>query len=63
MQFGGSVIYGKAQNGGGSVLSQGVAIKFDRLTQEQLTVLSELVSDLLIGDILVEQTEPVVSPD
>ena len=63
MQFGGSVIYGKAQNGGGSEISQGVAIKFDRLTQEQLTVLSQLVSDLLIGDILVEQTEPVVSPD
>lgn len=62
MQFGGSVIYGKAQNGGGSVISQGMAIKFDRLTKEQLDVLSELVSDLLIGDILTEQTEPVVSP-
>lgn len=63
MRFGGSVIYGKAQNGGGSVISQGMAIKFDRLTKEQLDVLSELVSDLLIGDILTEQTEPVVSPN
>ncbi len=59
-QFGGSVIYGKAQNGDGSEISQGMAIKFDRLTKEELEVLSELVSDLLIGDILEEQTEPVV---
>jgi CheY-like chemotaxis protein len=63
MQVGGSVIYGKAQNGGGSVISQGIAIKFDRLTQEKLDVLSEFVADLLIGDILTEQTEPVVRPN
>lgn len=63
MQFGGSVIYGKAQNDGCSMISWGVAIKFDRLIKEQLDVLSELVTDLLIGDILAEQTEPVVSSD
>jgi CheY-like chemotaxis protein len=62
MHIGGSVIYGKAQNGGGSVISQGVAIKFDRLTKEELDVMSELVAELLIGDIVTEQTEPVVKP-
>lgn len=63
MQFGGSVIYGKVQNDGGSVISWGTAIKFDRLSQEQLDVLSEFVTDLLIGDLLTEQTEPFVSSD
>ncbi len=63
MQFGGSVIYGKAQNDGGSVISWGAAIKFDRLIKEQLDVLSELVTDLLIGDLLTEQAEPFVSSD
>jgi CheY-like chemotaxis protein len=61
MQVGGSVIYGKAQNGGGSVVSQGLAVKFDRLTMQKLEVLSEVVAELLIGDIVKEQTEPVVS--
>lgn len=60
MQVGGSVIYGKAQNGGGSVISQGVAIKFDRLTAKKLEVVSELVEELLIGDIVAEQPEPIV---
>lgn len=63
MHIGGSVIYGKAQNGGGSVISQGVAIKFDRLTKGELEVMSELVAELLIGDIITEQPEPVVKPN
>ena len=62
MQAGGTVIYGKTQNGGGSVASQGMAIKFDRLTVANLQVLSELVADLLIGDIVAEQTEPIIKP-
>ena len=62
MQVGGTVIYGKTQNGGGSVASQGMAIKFDRLTVASLQVLSELVANLLIGDIVTEQTEPVIRP-
>ena len=60
MQVGGTVIYGKTQNGGGTVASQGMAIKFDRLTVANLQVLSELVANLLIGDIVTEQTEPIV---
>lgn len=63
MQVGGSVIYGKAQNGGGSVISQGIAIKFDRMTMDKLDVLSVMVEELLIGDIVDEQTEPVVKSD
>ena len=62
LQVGGTVIYGKTQNGGGSVASQGMAIKFDRLTVANLQVLSELVANLLIGDIVAEQTEPIVKP-
>jgi CheY-like chemotaxis protein len=62
MQVGGSVIYGKAQNGGGAMISEGIAIKFDRLTAKKLEVLTELVEELLIGDIVEEQTEPVVKP-
>lgn len=63
LQVGGSVIYGKAQNGGGSVISQGIAVKFDRMTMQEGEVLSGLVTELLIGDIVAEQTEPVVKPD
>lgn len=59
-QVGGSVIYGKAQNGGGSVISQGVAIKFDRLTLKNSEILSGLVEELLIGDLVQKQPEAVI---
>ena len=62
VQGGGTVIFGKTQNGGGSVASQGMAIKFDRLTVATLQVVSELVANLLIGDIVAEQTEPITKP-
>ena len=62
MQVGGTVIYGKTQNGGGSVASQGMTIKFDRLTVATLQVVKELVANLLIGDIVAEQTEPITKP-
>jgi hypothetical protein len=62
MQVGGTVIYGKIQNGGGSVASQGMAIKFDRLTEATLQIRSELVANLLIGDIVAKQTEPIIKP-
>lgn len=60
LQVGGSVIYGKAMNGGGSVISPGVAIKFDRLTEESCEKLSSLVEALLIADLVAEQTEAVL---
>lgn len=63
LQVGGSVIYDKAENGCGSLISQGVAVKFDRLTMNSMERLSALVAQLLIGDILEKQTEPVVKSD
>ncbi|MDH3454379.1 MAG: response regulator [Desulfuromonadales bacterium] len=62
LQVGGSVIYGKALNGGASDPPPGFAIKFDRLTLNNIRILSELVEELLIDDIVAEQTEPVVRP-
>ena len=54
LQVGGSVIYTKAQNGGCSVISPGVAIKFDRMTLKSIEVLSNLVEELLVGDLVSE---------
>ena len=54
LQVGGSVIYGKAQNGGCSVISPGIAIKFDRMTLKKIEILSSLVEELLIGDLVSE---------
>ena len=62
LKVGGSVIYGKAENGGGSVIPPGVAIKFDRMTSKDGEILTALVEELLIGDIIAEQTEPAIKP-
>lgn len=62
LQVGGKVIYAKAQSGSDSMILPGAAIKFDRLTAKDLEALSQQVAELLIGDILEEQTEPVVKP-
>ncbi len=63
LQVGGSVIYGKAENGGGSGVPPGIAIKFDRLTLKDIEVLTALVEELLIGDIVAEQSEPIIKPN
>lgn len=63
LQVGGSVIYGKVENDGSSVISQGIAVKFDRMTAKEGEVLTGLVTELLIGDIVSEQTEPVIKSD
>ena len=62
LQVGGSVIYGKAENGGCSVISPGIAIKFDRMTLKKIEILSGLVEELLTADIVLDQAEPVLSP-
>lgn len=62
LKVGGSVIYGKAENGGGSVIPPGIAIKFDRMISKDGEILTALVEELLIGDIIAEQTEPVIKP-
>jgi CheY-like chemotaxis protein len=61
LQVGGSVIYSKAHNGGVSMVTQGIAIKFDRLTLKNSKILSALVEELLVGDLVLDETEPVVS--
>ena len=63
LKVGGSIIYGKADNGGGSIIPPGLAIKFDRLSLKDIEVLTALVEELLIGDIIAEQTEPVIKPN
>ena len=63
LHAGGSVIYSKAQNGGCSVISPGIAIKFDRMTLQKIEILTALVEELLIGDIVLEQTEPFIKPN
>ena len=62
LEVGGKVIYVKSLNGGKFVIPPGVAIKFDRLTTEDAGLLSKLVTDQLIGDILAEQEEDVIRP-
>lgn len=62
LHVGGSVIYGKSQNGGVSVIPSGIAIKFDRMTLNNGKVLSGLVEQLLTGDIVSEQTELAIKP-
>lgn len=62
LRVGGSVIYGKAQNVCGSALSQGVAVKFDRLTYKDMDRLTNLVEELLVGDLMAENIEPFNSP-
>jgi CheY-like chemotaxis protein len=63
LQVGGSVIYSRPADNGPPAISNGTAIKFDRLTLQHLEIISTLVAELLIGDIIAEQTEPIVSPD
>jgi CheY-like chemotaxis protein len=62
MQVAGQVIYvrGTASQVGPP---PGVAIKFDRLTIKDTEQLHALVKELLIGDILAKQEEPIIKAD
>jgi CheY-like chemotaxis protein len=62
LQVGGSVIYLKGTDDGEPVVTPGIAVKFDRLTLKAKERLSELVEELLISDIVAEQTEPFIKP-
>lgn len=62
LRVGGSVIYNTPQPGENPACRSGVAIKFDRMTLHDSQALTALVTDLLIGDIVNEQTEPFVNP-
>ena len=56
----GEVIYCR-QSGDADPGEAGVAIRFPELTPEQATQLTVCVLSLLVGDILEDQEEPVVS--
>ena len=55
----GEVIYSKSDNGGEVIISQGMAIKFENLTTRDMELLTETVTELLIGDIVKEQQEMI----
>jgi len=59
---GGSIIYSVRKCNHGPESAREYAIKFDRLTIDNRKRLGILMGELLIGDIIVEQTEPVLRP-
>jgi CheY-like chemotaxis protein len=62
IQAGGQVIYLREGKHTPNALA-GVAIKFDRLTIEDAEKLHALVKDLLIGDIVADQTKEIIRSD
>lgn len=62
LEIGGTVIYTKSMNGGKFVIPPGVAIKFDRLTADDIDKLRAQVTEQLIGDLVAEQDETVIKP-
>lgn len=63
VEAGGEVIYVRENRGVPVALPGGVAIKFDRVTIKAAEKLHALIKQLLIGDIVARQTEPIVRPD
>ena len=63
LEVGGEVIYVREGRSAPVVTLAGVAIKFDRVTLKDTERLHLLVKQLLIGDIVATQTEPVIRPD
>lgn len=60
LKVGGRVLYAKGLNGGKFVIPPGVAIKFDRMTLQDAEVLQRVVAELLIGDLVAEQEDPIL---
>lgn len=60
LRVGGTVIYSKAQSGNSTVLAQGLAIKFNRMTQKDIGVLARLVEELLTGELKIDETPPTM---
>jgi len=61
LEVGGRVIYRMMEDENCAKSPAGMAIKFDRMTSRDAELLTALVTDLLIGDIIVEQTEQIIS--
>ncbi|PLX81702.1 MAG: hypothetical protein C0614_06495 [Desulfuromonas sp.] len=62
LDLGGRIIYRMMENENYASSPAGMAIKFDRMTSRDAELLTALVTDLLIGDIIVEQTEKIINP-
>lgn len=63
LEIGGEVIYVRDLRGGAISPMSGVTIRFDRVTIKAAERLHTLVRELLIGDIVASQVEPVIKPD
>lgn len=63
LHLGGEVIYVRGGKGGAITPAAGVAIKFDRITIKDTERLHAVVKQLLIGDLVANQTEAIIRPD
>jgi hypothetical protein len=56
----GKVIYTKKMFGDFMSLPPGMAIEFDKLTDQDAQVLKRYIEDILAGDIMEDQEEPMI---
>jgi CheY-like chemotaxis protein len=63
LTLGGEVIYARGSNAETVVPPPGVTIKFDRVTIKDTERLHAMIKDLLVGDIIANQSEAVIKPD
>lgn len=56
----GTVIYTKKMFGDFMTLLPGMAIEFDELTDQDAQVLKRYIEDILAGDIMEDQEEPMI---
>lgn len=63
LEVGGVVIYIRGSRDGSLAPLSSVAIRFDRVTIKDTERLHALVKELLIGDIVASQTEPIIKSD
>jgi CheY-like chemotaxis protein len=57
----GEVIYTRKISGRRFVIPPGMAIRFTHITSQEQEILSRIVTNLLVGDLLDEQVEPILS--
>ncbi len=63
LTLGGEVIYVRGGKGAAISPPAGVAIKFDRVTIKDTEKLHAMIKELLIGDIIANQSETIIKPD
>ena len=57
----GEVIYNKAISGRRYSIPPGMAVQFSGVSAEEAAAVRSIVTDLLVGDIIHEQIEPVLT--